>query len=145
MNASVQALSVSLVSKIAHIPAIIQTEFPSAVVDFSPWITDESTQQRFDPNSIDLGFSFPRWHPDLNCSCILLQIGFSEKLLEPACRLVGVEATGHDNQGQYWRFSSLHNWQFEGDCLPCDVSQQQLKYIFGKIYTLFGYPAQLPQ
>lgn len=57
MNASIQALSISLVSKIAHIPVIIQTEFPSAVVDFSPWLTDETTQQKFDPTSIDLGLT----------------------------------------------------------------------------------------
>ena len=145
MNASVQALSISLVSKIAHIPVIFQTEFPSAVVDFSPWLTDETTQQQFDPTSIDLGFSFPRWHPNLSCGCILLQIGFSEKLLAPTCRLVGIEATGHDYQGQHWGFSTLNDWQFEGGCLPCNSSQQQLIHIFSKIHTLFGYPAPLPQ
>ncbi|MEM9090108.1 MAG: hypothetical protein AAGC93_15320, partial [Cyanobacteria bacterium P01_F01_bin.53] len=77
MNASAQALSISVVSKIASVSAIFQSQFPSVIVDFSPWVLDEQAQKQFDPDSIDMAFSFPTWHPPLGCGCMLLQIYFS--------------------------------------------------------------------
>ncbi|MEL6470856.1 MAG: hypothetical protein AAFQ74_14095 [Cyanobacteria bacterium J06623_4] len=145
MNASEQALSIALVSKIACISTIIRAEIPAAVVDLSPWLTDCKTQQTFDPMSLDFGVSFSSSQPNLRCSCILLQVVFSEKLKRNAFKLKGIEATGHDYCGQYWRFSSLEGCQFSGMHIPTEDSQQSLRQLFSQIHVLFGYPATLPQ
>jgi len=145
MNASDQALSIALLSKIACISNIIQSEIPAAVIDFSPWLLDCEAQQMFDSMSLDFGVSFSRAQPNLSCSCILLQVIFSEKLKRNDFKFRGIEATGHDYCGQYWRFSSLEGCQFSGMHIPTEGSQQSLKQLFSQIHVLFGHPAKLPQ
>ncbi|MEM8604790.1 MAG: hypothetical protein AAGF24_13270 [Cyanobacteria bacterium P01_H01_bin.121] len=143
MNASAQALSIQAISKVANIPILVRAEFPELAVDFSPWLTDQATQVHVDPNSIDFGFLFKRWHPGLSCSCFLLRVLLSQELTQSNCRLQGIEATGHRHRDQHWHFSSLENWQFEGERLPSESGQQQLKQVFMQIQTLFHDPASL--
>ena len=144
MNASTQAVSIGAMGKIASIPVLFRAEFSSAIVDFSPWTMDEQTQKHCDPNSMDFAFSFPTWHPQLNCGCILLQVYFANQLSDKNNCFYGIEASGHGHRTQYWKFSTIIDWRFSGDSLPSDVCQQQLKHIFHQIHTLFGYPASLP-
>ena len=143
MNASTQAVSIGATSKIASISVIFRSEFPLAIVDLSPWIMDEQTQQKYDPNSLDFAFSFPDWHSHLNCGCILLQIYFTNNLSERSNDFRGIEAFGHGHRKQYWNFSSITDWQFYGDSLPTDACQQKLKCVFNQIHSLFGCPASL--
>lgn len=143
MNASTQALSVDMVHKIACIPVLLRTEFPSARVDFSPWVMDERTQRLHDPDSIDFGFSFPGWHPQLNCGCILLQVYVSQSNTESDGGLYGIGASGHGMQKQFWQISGSTDWKFCGTQPPSDLCQIKLKHVFEKICTLFDYPALL--
>ena len=143
MNASSQAISTDSVSKISNIPVLFRSEFSSAIVDLNPWMMDEKTQQQCDPNSIDFAFSFLKWHPSLNCGCILLQVCFTGKFSDQNSQLRGVEVSGHGYRRQCWNFSTITNWQFDGDLLPSNVRQQQLKYICNQIHALFGQQASL--
>lgn len=143
MNASIQAVSIGAMSKIASIPVLFRSEFPSTIIDLSPWTMDEQTQQECDPNSLDFAFSFPSWNSYLSCGCVLMQVCFVNKLSEKNNSLHGVEAFGHGHRKQYWSVSSITDWRFYGDSLPTETCQQQLKYIFKQIHTLFGCPASL--
>ncbi|MEM9483589.1 MAG: hypothetical protein AAGA83_07840 [Cyanobacteria bacterium P01_F01_bin.116] len=144
MNASTQAVSIGAMSKISSISVLFRSEFPSAIVDLSPWTMDEQTQQQTDPNSLDFAFSFSRWHPLLNCGCVLLQICFTNPLSERNNSFCGIQASGYGHQGEYWQFSSMSNWQFQGKLLPSGTSQQQLIGICYKVHALFDCTASLP-
>lgn len=143
MNASIQAVSIGATSKISSVPVLFRSEFPSAIVDLSPWRMDEQDQQQYDPSSLDFAFSFADWHPYLSCGCILLQVCFVKELSERENSFHGIEASGHGHRKQYWRFSSMTDWKFHGESLPTDTCQQQLKYIFNQIHVLFGCPVSL--
>ena len=145
MNASIQATTIDSVSKISCIPVLFRSEFSSVIVDLRPWTMDEKTQKQHDPNSIDFAFSFPKWHPSLGCGSILLQVCFTDLFSEPNTNFYGVEAAGYRCQTQCWRFSTAINWQFDGDLLPSNDCQQQLRCIFHRIYALFGQQASLLQ
>ncbi|MEM7062559.1 MAG: hypothetical protein AAF572_05275 [Cyanobacteria bacterium P01_B01_bin.77] len=145
MNASSQAISIGLTRKIANVAVMFRAEFPSAIPDLSPWLTDDITKQQVKPSSIDLSFSLPYSADLLNCNCILLQILFSDMLLEPTCRLVGLEASGHNRQGQCWTFSTAADWQFAGTNPPQDENQQRFIRLLQQVFTLFSYPTALSQ
>lgn len=146
MNASAQALSISLTRKIANVAVMFKAEFPSVVPDLSPWLTDDITRQQMKPSSIDLSFALPHKAELLNCRCILLQILFSDALLEPTCRFIGIEASGHDHQGQCWTFSTEVDWQFEGRKIPQNQNQRKrFTHLLQQILTLFSYPTALSQ
>jgi len=143
MNASAQALSISIVSKIANISTIVQEQFPSVSVDFSPWVLDEQTQKQFDPDSIDISFSFATWQPPLSCGCILLQIYFVGDIQSPKQKVRKIKITGHNFSGQHWRFSTHGNCEFSGSCMPSPEGQQQLKSVVAQLQELFGEAAPL--
>ncbi|MEL6492345.1 MAG: hypothetical protein AAFV85_09045 [Cyanobacteria bacterium J06634_6] len=144
MNASAQALSISIVSKIANISVIVQEQFPSVNVDFSPWLLNEQEQKQFDPDSIDIAFSFPTWQPPLSCGCLLLQVYLDGDIQSPKRRVRKIKLTGHNLQGQHWRFSTHSNCQFSGSCVPSPEGQQQLKSVITKLHTLFGNAVPFP-
>ncbi|MEM8602707.1 MAG: hypothetical protein AAGF24_02580 [Cyanobacteria bacterium P01_H01_bin.121] len=143
MNASAQARSIGVVSKIASIPILVRAEFPGAIADLNPWLDDPATQQQHDPLSIDFGFSFRQWHPELFCNCVLLQLQMSQDVAHVSCRLAGITATGHGQHGQHWQFSSSADWQFVGEHLPAPIAQERLLHIFNQILILFHYPAAI--
>ncbi|MGD1857184.1 MAG: hypothetical protein ACFB2W_23365 [Leptolyngbyaceae cyanobacterium] len=146
MNASTQALSISLMRKIANVAVMVRAEFPSATPDLSPWLTDDITRQQMNPSSIDLSFTSRQESDLLNCRCVLLQVIFSDALLEPTCHLIGIEASGHDHQGQCWTFSTEADWQFAGSKPPQNLYQRKrFIYLLKKILALFNYPTALSQ
>ena len=146
MNASAQALSIRLTRKIANVAVMVRAEFPSAIPDLSPWLTEDITRQQLSPSSIDLSFASVRESDLLDCRCILLQILFSDTLLEPSCHLVGIEASGHDYQGKCWTFSTQTDWQFKGSRIPKDPDRQtRFIHLLKQILTLFSYPTALSQ
>lgn len=148
MNASAQALSVSAVGKIANVSTIFQTQFPCTSVDFSPWVLEEPEQAKFDPDSIDMAFSFPTWQPELSCGCVLLQIYFSGDIQSSERTLRKLKLTGHDYRGQHWRLLTHVDRQFRGlfsgNCIPSLSGQQQFNCAITQIHTLFGEQATLP-
>ncbi|MEM9482076.1 MAG: hypothetical protein AAGA83_00135 [Cyanobacteria bacterium P01_F01_bin.116] len=144
MNASTQAVSIGAMGKISSIPVLFRAKFPSAIVDLSPWTMDEQTQRQTDPNSLDFAFSFSQWHPLLNCGCVLMQIYFENQLSEKNNSFCGIKASGYGSKGEYWQFSSMSDWQFNGELLPSSTCQQQLIDICYKIHALFGRTASLP-
>lgn len=146
MNASAQAVSISLTHKIANAAVMFRAEFPSAVPDLNPWLVDDITQQPMQPSSIDLSFVSQNTSGLLNCRCILLQVLFSDELLKPNCQLIGIDASGYDQQGQCWKLSTDTNWRFDGRKIPKDDYQhKRFIHLLEQILTLFQYPAALPQ
>ena len=144
MNASAQDLSNSLTRKIANVAVMFRAEFPVSVPDLSPWLTDDITRQQIQHSSIDLSFVSRQTSNLLNCRCVFLQILFSDVLLEPTCRFIGIEASGHDQQGKCWTFSTVTNWQFEGRHVPEDPNQKKrFIHLLRQILTLFNYPTAL--
>ncbi|MEM6353750.1 MAG: hypothetical protein AAF766_23635 [Cyanobacteria bacterium P01_D01_bin.14] len=145
MNASAQALSIDMMYKIACIPALFRAEFSSAQVDLSPWAMDEKAQREYDPDSLDFGFSFPGWHLQLNCGCVLLQVYLSRSNGDSSSCLRGLKASGHGMHEQFWQISDSTDWQFRGKKTPSDACQQKLKQFFHQVCNLFDHTALLPQ
>ncbi|MEM1280433.1 MAG: hypothetical protein AAGG53_10540 [Cyanobacteria bacterium P01_H01_bin.152] len=142
MNAASQAVTVELTSKIAHLAVLFRAEFSDVQVDLSPWLTDTKTQRQLDPHSIDLSFFFPKYHVGLACSCILLQVRFSEGLLQPTCQLTHIEANGYNHVEPQWAFSTASGC-FTGDCLPLTEYQARFRTLASRIFQLFKYPNQV--
>ena len=143
MNAAKQAKSIELISKIASLEVIFKTEFSEAIADFKPWSSDSTTQNLADPNSIDISFSFPGQHSGFHCQCILIQVRFSEALLAPNCRMIGIEAYGYNHQSQQWRFSSIGDWEFEGTYQPISFCQEKFRRFARQVFILFKHPIHL--
>ena len=143
MNAAKQAQSIELISKIASLGVIFRTEFLQASPDFNPWLSDSKTQSTIDPNSIDISFSFPKQYCAFHRQCILIQIRFSEALLAPNCRIIGIEASGYNHQGKQWHFSTIGNWQFEGVNQPISFCQEKLRRFAKQVFILFKSPIHL--
>ncbi|MDB9527623.1 hypothetical protein PN498_16625 [Oscillatoria sp. CS-180] len=142
MNAASQAVTVELTSKIAHLAVLFQAEFANARVDLSPWLTDSATQRYLDPRSIDLSFYFPNRYVGLECRCVLLQVHFSEELLDPTCQVTSVEAHGYDHSESQWAFST-HSGEFTGHCIPGQEHRTRLRDVINEISRLFEHPHQI--
>ena len=143
MNAAKQAKSIELISKIASLEVIFRTEFNQAVADFNPWSSDSATQNMADPDSIDISFSFGGQHSGFHSRCILIQIRFSEALLTPNCRIIGITATGHNHQSEQWHFSTIGDWEFEGVNQPISFCQEKLRRFARQVLVLFKHPINL--
>lgn len=138
MNASEQAKSLDLASKIASTINLFKTEFPDAKADLQPWRNDVDTRSHLDPHSIDIGFHFPGWSPRLQVRSILVQIRFYRDPATEEWRLIGIETAGFNHQGQAWRLSTIANWQLEGDYLPVPEIAQKLKHFSRQVFMLFN-------
>ncbi|MEM6611987.1 MAG: hypothetical protein AAF652_06990 [Cyanobacteria bacterium P01_C01_bin.72] len=145
MNASSQAITPKLASRIAHLAVLFRTEFSNATVDLSPWLTDAETQSQLDPNSIDLSFYFPKHTEILACQCVFLQVYFSEDLLRPNCQLREIQAYGYSgliHPEQQWQFST-EDWTFIGSSIPETEHQERFKSLVGNTFSLFKHTNQI--
>lgn len=142
MNATNQAITPELVSKIAHIAVLFRAEFCNAWIDLKPWLTDAETQRQLDPHSIDLSFHFSDGHIGFACGCVLMQVRFSEGLLRPTCQLAAIEANGYDRAELQWEFSTVSG-RFVGKCLPDQEYQSRFKRLVHSITRLFEFPNQV--
>ena len=142
MNAASQALTPELASKIAYLAVLFRAEFCDARVDLSPWLTDAETQGQLDPYSIDLSFHLSRGNVGLACGCVLMQIHFSEGLLQPTCQLRAVEAHGYHRTQQQWQFLTVSRG-FEGKCLPEQEYEARFRKLIHQIVKLFEFPNQV--
>ena len=142
MNATSQAITPELASKIAHLAVLFRSEFSGSTVDLSPWLPDETTQCQLDPHSIDLSFHLPRHIGLLACNCVLMQVHFSEGLSLPTCQLRTIEACGYIRTEQQWQFST-EDWTFVGLLTPKIEYQAQFKNLIDRIFELFKHPNQV--
>ncbi|NEP72348.1 MAG: hypothetical protein F6K25_10045 [Okeania sp. SIO2G4] len=142
MNASSQAITLELASKIAHLGVLFRAEFPGSTIDLSPWLTDEETQSQLDPHSIDLNIYCPKYVKMLACQCFLVQVYFSENLLLSTCQLRSVYACGYMFTDQQWEFST-EDWTFIGLSTPQIEHQVKFKILINRIFELFKHPNQV--
>ncbi len=142
MNASSQAITPELASKIAHLALLFRAEFSGSTIDLSPWLTDEETQSQLDPHSIDLNVYCPKYVGMLACQCVLVQVYFSENLLLPTCKLQSVYACGYMFTEEQWQFST-QDWTFVGLSTPQIEYQVKFKNLINRIFELFKHPNQV--
>jgi hypothetical protein len=131
MNATEQAKSIEVATKIAAIASLFKQQFPIVKVDLSPWANDFCTRELLDPDSIDISFNFPGVNKNITSRSVLLQIRFHED------KLIGIESSGFGYQGKQWNLSTVDHWEFVGDFPPSDLFAGKLKQIYREIYELF--------
>ena len=137
MNAIEQATNLKMISKIEAIVYIFKSQFPDIVVDLKPWLKNTNTEKYKDKNSIDIGFHFPNLNFPCQCCSILMQVRFDKDFKKGSLKPIGVELSGFENSYLLWRFSTIGNWQFEGNFPPTIRTQQKLKRICYQIIKLF--------
>ncbi len=137
MNAAEQAIGLEVTTKIAAVVNLFKSEFPDAKADLKPWANDPETRELVDPNSIDIGFHFPGWSRRFQSRSILLQIRFHKDHLDQSDRLIGLEATAFNHQGEAWRLSTVERWQILGSCQPSAEVGEKLKHFCRQVFELF--------
>ncbi|MEM6592786.1 MAG: hypothetical protein AAGF66_13010 [Cyanobacteria bacterium P01_H01_bin.119] len=145
MNASSQAITPELASKIAYLAVLFRTAFPGSTVDLTPWLSDAETQCQLESCSIDLSFYLPQKVELLACRCILMQVHFSEDLLAANCQIETVQAYGYSGQiypEEQWQFSTT-DWAFAGPSLPRGEHQERFKSLVNSIFRLFEHTNQV--
>ncbi|MGV2831717.1 hypothetical protein [Myxosarcina sp. GI1(2024)] len=138
MNAFERAKTLDMTAKIASVVNLFKLQFPDAKADLKPWKNDPETLELVDPDSIDIGFHFPGWSRRFQSNSILVQIRFHREALEVREKLIGIETAGFSHLGRVWRFSTVENWQFVGQCQPSEDVEQKLKLFCRQVFELFG-------
>jgi len=138
VNASEQAKSVDLASKIAAIVSQFKAEFPDAKADLKPWANDQDTLELVDPHSIDIGFHLPGFSRRFQSRSILVQIRFHTDPLIATRRAIGTEIAGFDHRGKQWQLSTVVDWQVEGENTPQPEIQEKLRRFCRTTYDLFN-------
>ncbi|MGG6264798.1 hypothetical protein ACQ4M3_01885 [Leptolyngbya sp. AN03gr2] len=141
MNAAEQATSLETASKIATVTNLVKTDFPDARVDLKPWANDPDTRELIDPDSIDIGFHFPGRSRLFQCRSVLVQIRFHSDVETQKRRAIGIEAAGFDHKGKQWQFSTVQNWQFEGEGQPAPEAAARLKLFCQRVVEIFNQTA----
>lgn len=138
MNATDHTDTYEMLSKISRIVALFQEQFLDANPDLSPWINEPALRYLIDPNSIDLCFHFPGWHPTCHSHCILTQIRFSTDPRTTDACLIGIESLGYTYTELYWRFFAMGDWDFDGKSPPTLMAQKKLEHFCSDVFTLFS-------
>lgn len=143
MNATDQAKTPEMATKIASLVSLFREEFLDAEPDFSPWLksTDETI---IDPNSIDVSFHFPGVHPTCRGECILTIIRYNNIPYHPKADVLEIEAIGFCHDKQHWRISTVGEWQFEGFITPAREAQDRIFNYFRGVFHLFKNPMYGP-
>ncbi|WP_310481044.1 hypothetical protein [Chamaesiphon sp. VAR_48_metabat_403] len=136
MNASEKAVSIGFVSKIATIVNLFQSKFTDATVDLTPWLDDPMTRATIDPDSIDLGFHFPRRDRTHSDYTLLLQIRLQSER-DKHDRVVGLEISSHSLCGCLWEFSTVADWRFSGSTGLSPEYQAQIKSFCQDVLGVF--------
>ncbi len=143
MNASEQAKGLEITTKIAAIVNLFKREFPDVKVDLKPWVNDPDTTDLVDPDSIDIGFHFQGWSRKVQGRSILVQIRFHRDMEDQKQRLIGIETTGFNHNGEAWRLSTVDNWQVEGFYQPVKEVRDKLKNFCLRVFELFSLDSTL--
>jgi hypothetical protein len=138
VNASEQAKSFEVASKIAAIVNQFKADFPDIRADLKPWANDRDTRELVDPDSIDIGFHFPGVSRRFQCRSLLVQIRFHADPLTNTYRIIGIEIGGFDHRGKQWQFSTIEQWRFEGETAPISEVEETLKRVCRNIFELFN-------
>jgi len=138
MNASEQATTLELASKIAAVVNLFKFAFPDARADLEPWMNEPETQDLIDPDSIDIGFHFPGQSRSFRSRSVLVQIRLHQDPVTQAQRAIGVEILGFDHRGEQWRLPTVGNWQFLGQTKPVSEVCDLLKQFCHQIFELFN-------
>ncbi|MEM9541882.1 MAG: hypothetical protein AAGA60_20595 [Cyanobacteria bacterium P01_E01_bin.42] len=141
MNATTQAITPELASKIASLAVLFRREYFGSTVDLCPWMDEDETQSQLDPYSIDLSFYLPKYIGNLACRCILIEVHFSEDLLLPYCQLETIKAFGYTRKQREWKFST-EDWMFVGSS-PNIEQQVRFSRLVSNISALFAHPNQV--
>ena len=137
MNAAEQANTIEMTSKIAAVVNLFHSYFPGISVDLNPWIKNAETEEFDDPNALDFAFHFQGRNFSCYSNCILMQIRLSDRdEIEPS-KIIGIELSGHDYQGQQWRFSTVGKWEFWGLGLPLPKEQEKFKQMCQRMMHIF--------
>lgn len=127
MNAAEQVRNPKVAAQVTAIISLFKQQFPGVKANLQPWANDPGTQEWTDPDSIDIGFNLPAGHT-------LVQVRFHEE------HLIGIEAACFGLLGTpRWRFSTIGDWQFEGQTLPPAGFQAKLKQVCQEILHLFHH------
>lgn len=137
MNASEQAISLDITSKIATVVHLFKSQFPDAKADLKPWHSDPETQELIDPHSIDIGFHLPGWSPRFQGRSFLVQMRFHQDPGEANQRLIGIDARVYNHQGEAWRLSTVDNWQLMGQYQPAADVAEKMKCFCRQVFELF--------
>lgn len=140
MNATEQATTPEMAQRIASLVSLFREEFPDANPDLSPWLTNEATQAHCDPNSIDVSFHFPGWHPTCRGTCVLVLIYYAEPPNNAHASMIGIEAMGYGYQTLQWRFSTISDWSFGGPEPPVLDAQGKIKHFCHSVFQLYQHP-----
>lgn len=138
MNAAEKARGVEFATKIAAVVNLFKSEFPDAKADLKPWKNDPDTRDLIDPDSIDIGFHFPGWSRRFQSRSILVQIRFHQDSLENSQRLIGLEISGFNHQGEAWRLSTVAQWQFVGQNQPAQEVKDKIRHFSRQVFELFN-------
>ena len=140
MNATDQAQTPELASKIASLVTLFREEFPDAYPDLSPWLLDDMTQSLLDPHSIDVSFQFPGWHPTCRGHCVLMQVRYADQPQSPDATVLGIEAMGYSYETRQWHLSTIGDWCFEGSTPPTLAAQEKIKRFCRGVFQLLHHP-----
>jgi hypothetical protein len=138
VNASEQANSLELASKIATVVNLFKSAFPDMRADLKPWMNDPQSQGFIDPDSIDIGLHLPGWSRRFQCRSILVQIRFYTDPIHQTHRAIGLELAGFNHIGTQWQLSTVGNWAFKGMTEPTAEVAAQLKDICQRTLELFN-------
>ena len=137
MNAIEQATNLTMISKIEAIVYLFKSKFPEISVYLKPWLKNVETEKYGDKNSIDIGFHFASLNFPCQCRSILMQVKLHEDFSTGSLKAIGVELSGFEPSCPLWRFSTIGNWQFEGEFPPTIRTQEKFKQICYEIIQLF--------
>jgi len=137
VNAFEQVKNLLMLSKVEAIVHLFKSEFPESLADLKPWIKNAETEKFADPNSIDIGFHFPKLIFSCQCRSILMQVRLDRDSSDEKFKVIGIELSGYKVYDQRWRFSTIGNWQFLGNFKPTPETQAVLKQICCQILKLF--------
>ena len=139
MNASEKAQGVEIATKIASTVHLFKTHFPDAKADLQPWVNDPGTLELVDPHSIDIAFHLPGWSPRFQGRSMLVQIRFHKDPVDKIQRLVCLEITAFNHQGQAWRLSTVESWQLEGDYQPAKDIAERFRSFCRQVFEVFNH------
>ncbi len=142
MNAAERVHSYTIASKLGAIANLFKSKFPAVVIDLKPWVN--SPQEAVDPDSLDIGFTFPGISRLLQAKCILFQIRLHKDPCEGITKAIGIEALAYNYRGQCWRFSTIANWEFWGEITPIPDGEQDFRQFCHQVLDIFNAPQVKP-
>ncbi len=145
MNAADQVYSFVFAGALASAINLVSKRFPASSPSLTPWRDDPETRRWREADTVDLAFHFPGWSPRLECRSLLIQLRFSDELIEASPHLLGVIIRGMTFEGERWRFATIGNWEATGTHLPQAEQIVHLHQLCSDLFSLFPSEGSLRQ